>query len=409
MKTLTLTQPTRLEMMQPDSEDRVQAVEQAEEASITPWQHYTAAQRQQAEDIGRRMAALGVTITVFTQYSDLSTSVVSRIVAGKFPTRSSLARKLELMESRMQRLEEEAVKRRKPRAFKFRFHVWEDYQALEMAVDNATIAAQDDQEGRHGEKLTIVDYVAQFGWGKDEMIGQLMRKFGGVRVYASDSWSKSSFAAYMGVAEQLGVLPPQRRQALGRGAYELVAGEWRSFLQVERAILKHLMDTPQVLYFTELELGSTSLCNLWKEISNRTRCVVVRFCLPEFYVRMNAAMGVYGDQVNSRTEGVISGGEIPASLVQALCKDHAPQVHLDNVPAQELAAFATELCGLRCVIGVLKAMQAAPDCHGKATIETVAAQVRAWRQAHSLIVRDHTPAVSFYLPVPAFPKLRNAA
>jgi hypothetical protein len=414
--TLPIAGGAFLAMSQPDPEDRKQAMAAPAEAvssrarkvpDADRWQGYSGEQKAAALSIDARRNKLELSLSAFCDFSNLTETVWSKVAGGTY--KGDIAAKIAEAGKQIEILEA-SVKRRKKRAtVPFVFHEWVDVLALREAVANAFDSATEVQEGRHGERISIVDYVAPFGWGKSEMIGDLMRRFGGTKVEALEGWKGSRRAAYESIAEQLGVPAPQKKVISGgtrrKPEFELEDRAWRSAAECERSIIAWLTAHPRVLYFSEIELCDTALCNLWKEISNWTRCVVVRFALPEFYVHMLKRTGVYGAQVNSRTEMVLPASRIPSSLVRSLFADHAPRLQLADKTAELMAAYCTELGGNRAVIGTAKLMDADKSITESPTFTKIEAHVLTWRSHHRLAVREIPADMAGFVPVAKFPRL----
>jgi hypothetical protein len=328
-----------------------------------------------------------------TKLSGISQTTWSRLVNCLYPSR--IDENLSAAERHLSELEKSLARKARKRV-EFRWYDTMDYQAMQAAIEDAWDEATADDGMRRGETLSVVDYVAPYGFGKSEMAGQLQKRFGGVEIKARDSWDKSSFEAYQSIAEQLGVKKPLRSGS-SKGANE--ERGWRSKGEVENAILAKLKAEPMVLYFSEIELGNTALCNLWKEISNETRCVVVRLSLPEFYCRMLRRLGEYAGQVNSRTQAVIIASRLNATDAINLFGSFAPRVTLNDQLAAQLSAYATELGGRRALIGVDKEITEQPS------LDKILQHTMRWRKAHQLMPRQLTGDLLGFVPQAKWPKI----
>ena len=359
---------------------------------------WTAEQQKRGKEIKARQDALGLSLPQVTKLSGISQTTWSRLVNCQYPSR--IDEQLNMAERHLTELEKSVARKSKKRVA-FTWYDTLDYLGMQAAIEDAWDEATADDAERCGETLSVVDYVAPYGFGKSEMIGQLRKRFGGVEIKARDAWDKSSFEAYQSIAEQLGIKRPLRNG--GKGTTE--ERSWRSKGEVENAILAKLKSEPMVLYFSEIELGNTSLCNLWKEISNETRCVVVRLSLPEFYCRMLKRLGEYAGQVNSRTQAVIIASRLDANDARRVFSSYAPRLSLDDKVAAQLAAFATELGGRRALKECAKQMETDSKVVECPTVLQVAEHMEAYRLAHQLRTRSVSGDLAGFVPAPRWPRL----
>lgn len=400
-----------LALSQPDQTDRDEAAAPAAapiSSRAVPaedrWLNYSPEQKAAALDIEKRRNKLGLSLPKFCEYSLLDPSVWSKVAGGTY--KGSIPRMLKEAATHIEMLETAQKRRVKRPAWNFVFHEWDDVRAAKMAVGAAFDSANDQQEGRFGETISLVDLVMPSGWGKDEIYGELSREFGGALIRARGSWRNSQMAAAASIAAQLEIPLPKKWVVTKKGKQKSEEPRfWRSYDECEAAILDFLKAAPRVLYFMELDLCEVALCDLWKEISNETRCVVVRFWVPESYAKMIRQTGGYGEQTNARTERVITASPVPVDMVTRLFADHAPQVQIDDKPAAWLAAYCTELQGMRAVIGVAREMalddQIKPG--RSVSLSQVQEHAKSWRTVHGLQTRQVAADVAQYMPKVVWP------
>jgi len=89
--------------------------------------------------------------------------------------------------------------------------------------------------------------------------------------------------------------------------------------------------------------------------------------------------------------------------------DLAPQIQLEDVTAQQIAAYATELGGVRAVIGIARRMAVDSSISGPVSLGKIEAHALAWRRQKRLVLSEIPPELSSFVPTAKWPRLTEAA